>query len=216
MASETARLSALRRNYSRASLDEKDVARDPIEQFQRWFEEARKVEDVEPNAMTLATVDAKGHPNARIVLLKGVSDGGFTFFTNYESDKGRELTKHKNAALVFHWPGLERQVRIRGKVKRVSRAASREYFESRPRQSQLGALASAQSEAIASRKVLERSFASLEKRYAGLTVPLPDFWGGFLLVPVAIEFWQGRPSRLHDRIRYRWEKTKWVRERLAP
>ncbi len=209
-------LAELRRTYARSLLDEKNVARDPIVQFTRWLDEALHVETVEANAMTLATVDAKGSPNARIVLLKGLEEGAFLFFTNYESDKGRELAAKNRAALVFHWPTLERQVRIRGRVKRATRAVSEAYFATRPRESQLGAVASPQSRVVPSRATLERNFARVVKAFSNAPVPIPAHWGGFVVVPDAIEFWQGRPSRLHDRVRFRLVKGRWVRERLAP
>ncbi len=216
MAVQKKSLADLRRTYARSALDEKSVAKDPIAQFERWFDEALRVETVEANAMTLATVDKKGNPNARIVLLKGVEDGQFIFYTNYESTKGQEIASKKRAALVFHWATLERQVRVRGSVKRAPRAVSETYFASRPRQSQLGAHASPQSRVVAGRTALESAFSKVERSFSEGSIPLPKNWGGYVVVPDAIEFWQGRPNRLHDRIRFRRVGNRWIRERLAP
>ena len=211
----------LRREYMRETLDEADVAADPFRQFERWFAEATKAEVPEPNAMTLATVDRDGRPAARIVLLKQVDDSGFVFFTNFQSRKGRELSANPRAALLFFWPELERQVRIEGTTATLGSAESAAYFAGRPRSSQLGAWASPQSEPIAGRSVLAGRFAEVEAKYADATraVPCPPHWGGYRLDPDAIEFWQGRASRLHDRIRYRRERERagaWVIDRLAP
>lgn len=207
----------LRKEYTRASLDVRDVDADPVVQFQRWFEQAVKADVPEPNAMTLATATREGVPSARIVLLKGVDAGGFTFYTNYESQKGRELAANPHAALVFHWVELERQVRITGTVARVSREESEAYFHSRPRTSQIGAWASEQSQPMEGRHDLEKRVAYYLMRYAIGQVPLPPQWGGYRLKPSSIEFWQGRPSRLHDRIRYTHQASgAWVIERLFP
>lgn len=207
----------LRQNYTRAGLSEADAAPNPFQQFSIWFAEAVSAQIIEPNAMTLATVDAEGNPSARMVLLKGFDDRGFVFYTNYESCKGEQLKSNPSAALVFWWAELERQVRIEGKVERVSDRESDEYFHSRPRNSQLGAWVSRQSEVIDSREVLEKRLAQLEREYADKNLPRPSHWGGFCLIPNTIEFWQGRPSRLHDRLRYRLlEDDSWVRERLSP
>lgn len=208
-------------DYKRETLDERAVASHPFAQFERWFDEAVKAEILEPNAMTLATADAEGRPSARIVLLKVLDERGFAFFTNYESRKGRELAARPDAALLFFWPQLERQVRIEGTVARVDAIESSDYFASRPRGARLSAWASPQSEVVDSRRALEARFASMEARYrdAGEEVPRPPQWGGYRLVPSMLEFWQGRPSRLHDRIRYRCDpqnSDRWVIERLAP
>jgi len=206
-----------RQDYARAELLESEAAPDPFVQFERWFADARAAAIPEPNAMTLATVDATGQPNARIVLLKGADKRGFVFYTNYESQKGCELASNPNAALVFYWPALERQVRITGAVKKASQAESDAYFHSRPRLSQLGAWVSKQSAVIDGRQQLEEGMQQLERDYAGRTPPLPPFWGGYRLTPVTIEFWQGRPSRLHDRLLYtRGKNGVWKRERLSP
>jgi len=209
-------LADLRKDYSLAGLLEKDLARDPFRQFEKWFQEAEAAKLPEPNAMVLATAGRHGQPGARIVLLKGMDGRGFVFYTNYESHKGRDLETHPRAALTFPWIALERQVIIEGTVTRVAREESEAYFHTRPRLSQLAAWASPQSTIISGRGVIEESLKVLEKKYAGQEVPLPPQWGGYRVSPETVEFWQGRRSRLHDRLRYRREKDGWIIERLAP
>ena len=212
-------LADLRMEYRRHSLRRDEVAADPFAQFRIWFAEAQESGIVEPNAMTLSTVDpGSGQPSSRIVLLKGLDDRGFTFFSNYASQKGRELAAQPRAALGFFWKELERQVNVRGIVEQVTREESEAYFHSRPRTSQLGAHASAQSSVIPGREWLEGQFEALAGKYPeGTVVPLPCTWGGYRLIPEALEFWQGRPSRLHDRICYTAsEGGTWKLERLSP
>ena len=206
----------LRQNYTLAGLSEADIDSDPIEQFKTWFQQALAADLVEPNAMTLATATPEGKPTARIVLLKGVSDRGFVFYTNYESQKGQQLIANPHAALVFLWDKLERQVRIEGEVAKLSTEESAEYFHSRPKASQLGAWASDQSRVIPNREVLEQRLTELQEKYADDTVPLPEHWGGFRVLPNRIEFWQGRPSRLHDRLVYVQANGSWQIKRLSP
>jgi pyridoxamine 5'-phosphate oxidase len=209
-------LADLRKDYSLAGLLEKDLARDPFRQFEKWFQEAEAAKLPEPNAMVLATSARNGQPGARLVLLKGVDGRGFVFYSNYESRKGRDLEAQARAALTFPWITLERQVIIEGTVTKVSREESAAYFHTRPRLSQLAAWASPQSTIISGRGVIEESLKVLEKKYAGQEVPLPPQWGGYRVAPETVEFWQGRRSRLHDRLRYRREKDSWIVERLAP
>lgn len=210
-------LSDIRRDYARQSLDEKDVDPDPIRQFQAWFAEALEVDAAEANAATLATATPDGRPSARIVLLKGFDERGFAFFTNYESRKGRELDANPRAAMLFFWKELERQAAIQGTVERVSAEESEAYFRSRPAASRIGAWASKQSRVVADRATLEALFREYEAKFAGSEIPRPEYWGGFRIVPETIEFWQGRPSRLHDRIRYRKDADgAWTVERLSP
>ncbi|WP_412023137.1 pyridoxamine 5'-phosphate oxidase [Burkholderia cepacia] len=211
-------LADLRINYSRASLDEADAAPDPFAQFDRWFKEALAAKLPEPNTMTLATVGDDGRPSARIVLIKGVDERGFVFFTNYESRKGRDLAAHPQAALLFYWIELERQVRIEGRIEKTSAEESDRYFASRPLGSRIGAWASEQSAVIDSRATLEAREKAVSERY-GDAPPRPPHWGGYRLVPDAIEFWQGRPSRLHDRLLYTRDANAspgWTISRLSP
>ena len=210
-------LSDLRREYTLAGLKESDADSNPFKQFDKWFQQALAAGLPEPNAMTLATATLDGKPSARVVLLKGFDEHGFVFFTNYESQKGRELLANPQAALVCYWIELERQVRISGRVNRVSAQESEEYFQSRPLGSQLGAWASQQSEVVGGRKTLEERLEQLTREYQTKPVPLPPYWGGYRVAPEAIEFWQGRPNRLHDRLRYTLQSNgQWLIERLSP
>ena len=234
------RIENLRREYSLTGLYRRDLDRDPIAQFKKWFDQAAGErrsgrvraffirlykalfalgvsQAAEVNAATLSTADGDGKPSARIVLLKGVDERGFIFFSNYESRKGRELAANPNAALVFYWPDQERQVCVAGEVKKISRAESEAYFKTRPRGSRLGAWASKQSEAIESRSALERRWVEVEATFDGAEIPMPPNWGGYVLVPARVEFWQGRPRRLHDRFVYRRQPDgSWSIERLCP
>ncbi|MEN9509428.1 MAG: pyridoxamine 5-phosphate oxidase [Gemmatimonadota bacterium] len=206
----------IRTDYRRASLSETEVDADPIVQFGAWFNDAVAAQVVEPNAMCLATATPDAYPSARMVLLKGVDARGFVFYTDYRSRKGGELADNPCASLCFFWGELERQVRINGAVQRVNRAESDAYFQSRPLPSRIGAWTSTQSSVLPSREVLEAQLAENDVRFADGHVPLPEHWGGFRVVPEEIEFWQGRASRLHDRIQYRREAGVWVRRRLSP
>jgi pyridoxamine 5'-phosphate oxidase len=206
----------LRQDYRQAALLESEADPNPIAQFQSWFAAAVAAQLPEPNAMTIATATPDGIPSARIVLLKDVDDRGFVFFTNYNSHKGQELTANPQAAIVFLWTELERQVRIQGRVEKIAPAESDEYFYSRPPGSRLGAWASNQSEVVADRHVLDQQLADLEAKYANQEIPRPEHWGGFRVMPTMIEFWQGRSSRLHDRLRYRLIDGDWVIDRLSP
>lgn len=197
------------------SLDERDVLDNPVEQFKIWFNQAQQSDIIEPNAMYLATA-FNGRPSLRTVLLKGIDENGFRFYTNYESRKGRELQANPYAALCFHWGELERQIRIEGRVEKLSKNITKEYFDSRPFKSRVGALASRQSSVVSSRKELEDTYNTLLKKYENKEVPLPDFWGGFVLIPDVIEFWQGRAGRMHDRIEYVLENGIWKKKRLSP
>ena len=229
-----------RKDYRLLSLDRENLVNDPLAQFNRWFDDAAQKRHtrlrrfgihiykafselfgsntvLEANAMALATADAAGKPSARTVLLKGVDERGFTFFTNYASRKGRELEANPNAALVFYWPSLERQVCIAGPIQKVSREETEQYFQSRPRGSRLGAWASEQSTIVPNRQFLEDRFKQIEADFASKDIPAPPYWGGYLLMPTRVEFWQGRPSRLHDRFQYtRDTNGNWEIERLSP
>jgi pyridoxamine 5'-phosphate oxidase len=208
----------MRRQYSVAGLSEEELAPDPVTQFSRWFAQAERAGLVEPNAMVLSTADAEGRPSSRTVLLKGFDERGFVFFTNYGSRKGAELTANPNAALLFPWHPIDRQVIIAGAVERTGRDETAAYFRTRPHGSQLGAWASEQSSPVASREVLEQRYAELASRYPeGEGVPVPPFWGGFRVVPRTVEFWQGRPNRLHDRLRFTaLPDGGWQVDRLCP
>ena len=207
----------LRKQYTRSGLDESEAAPDPIEQFRGWFEDALAADLHEPNAMTLATATPEGRSSARIVLVKGFDERGFVFYTNYGGRKARELEANPYCALVFYWGELERQVRVEGRVSRVSEEESDAYFASRPRGSRLGAWASEQSRPVGDRGTLERRLRELEREYEGREIPRPPFWGGYRVEPEIIEFWQGRENRLHDRLLYRRAiDGGWIRERLQP
>ncbi len=210
-------IAKLRREYTSRTLDEKDVTANPIVQFNHWFEEAVKAEVPEPNAMAIATTMVDFKPSVRMVLLKGVEEGGFVFFTNYQSRKGTELMWNPYGSLLFFWHELERQVRIEGRVEKISAEESTKYFHSRPRGSQIGTHVSPQSTVIESREVLEKKMSEMESEFNGKEIERPTYWGGYKLLPNVMEFWQGRASRLHDRIRYTLVKqNEWKIERLAP
>lgn len=210
------KIADLRKEYTQSGIRRSELAVDPVSQFRAWFEQAMQAALPEPNAMTLATVDEEGSPVARIILLKGLDERGFHFFTNYSSAKARQLAKTPKAALVFHWVELERQVRIQGTVSKLTREDTEQYFQSRPRGSRLGAWASDQSEVLPNRAALEARWEEMEKRFPEEVVPVPPFWGGYAVYPLAVEFWQGRPSRLHDRFRYTRLESGWKIDRLAP
>ena len=206
----------LRQHYTQESLDRKDLAANPLTQFEYWFKEAQKAKLLEANAMTLSTVGAKGRPSSRIVLLKSIDKDGLVFFTNFESRKAQEIAGNPRVALLFAWLPLERQVSVEGRVSKVTAKESAEYFAQRPYGSQLGAWVSAQSSVIPTRAELEKELAKLKKQYPEGCVPPPPFWGGFRVTPDTWEFWQGRPNRLHDRFRYQKKSPGWKVERLSP
>jgi len=211
-------LAAMRRNYIRGGLQEALTPDDPLTLFRQWLQQAVETEQapVEANSMALATVDGNGRPHCRILLLKGVNEEGFTFFTHYQSAKGQELASNRYAAMTFFWPGLERQVRIEGQVFKLDSQLSDAYFHSRPLASRLGAWASPQSHPLPNRAALETLFVEVDQRFAGLAPPRPEEWGGYCLRPERLEFWQGRADRLHDRLDYQWQQDSWQRSRLAP
>lgn len=207
----------IRKTYAQAQLLESETASEPMEQFGRWWNQALEAQIDEVNAMTLATVDAKGMPDARIVLLKGVDAAGFHFYTNYQSQKGIQLESNGQGALVFFWKELERQVRVRGRIERMPASESDRYFHSRPKESQLGAIASPQSSVIEGRDWLDQRYESVEQEYKEKDPVRPPHWGGFRLIADSVEFWQGRPGRMHDRIAYKKDPSgSWLRQRLAP
>jgi pyridoxamine 5'-phosphate oxidase len=207
----------LRQNYETHALEEDQAHKDPFQQFQTWLNEALVAEFVEPNAMNIATVDNEGEISSRMVLLKGFDEQGFVFFTNYESNKAKDLAETHKAALNIWWDKLHRQVRINGNVEKVSRDETIEYFHSRPRGSQIGAIASNQSRVIKNHVVLEEAYQEIEKKYGNQEIPCPDQWGGYRVIPKQFEFWQGRPNRLHDRLRYaKTNSGSWVMNRLSP
>jgi pyridoxamine 5'-phosphate oxidase len=216
MASHLEWLPQQRREYQRAALDETQLPDEPLELLQRWLEDALAAELLEPTAMVLATATPEGTPSARVMLLKGIENGALVFYTNYESRKAHELSLNPRAAVVFFWAELERQVRVEGLVEQLPRDESAAYFATRPREAQLGAWVSPQSRVIPNREFLEERFRELSQVYANRDIPCPPFWGGYRLIPHTVEFWQGRPHRLHDRIRYRLHNGCWLRERLAP
>lgn len=206
-----------RKSYNKGELLLENTASHPVEQFKNWFKEVEDAGGIaEPNAMTIATLGVDGFPKSRIVLLKEYDNEGFVFYTNYNSEKGESIAHHAKVGVSFFWPNLERQVLIKGAIKKVSEERSDAYFNSRPKGSQLGALVSNQSAVINDRSVLEEKMLSLKAHYEDQEIKRPDHWGGYIITPVSIEFWQGRPSRLHDRIRYRVENGNWIKERLAP
>ena len=212
----TQNLADLRQHYTKGGLEEHQIPDSPFILFNEWFLQAGELGVLEPNAMVISTVSADNKPSSRVVLLKGIEDGGFIFYTNYESRKGKELEHNPYISVLFFWPEAERQIRIEGKVSKISTESSKEYFVSRPRESQLGAWASAQSSIIQGRHSIEESYQQCLAQYEGKEIPLPDFWGGYIIHPSSFEFWQGRPSRLHDRMKYNKQQDSWHIVRLSP
>jgi len=210
------KIAQLRREYTKGGLRRSDLHDEPTVQFNRWFEQALEADIHDTNAVTLATANASGHPSSRIVLLKGVDERGFIFYTNYKGQKSRDIEVTPHVSLCFYWSGLDRQVRIQGIAQKVSREESENYFKIRPRESQIGAWASRQSSEVKNRDELESNFAKMAERFEGKPVPLPDYWGGYVVNPYKIEFWQGRPNRLHDRFVYTQNDGKWEIKRLNP
>jgi pyridoxamine 5'-phosphate oxidase len=212
----TQNLADLRQHYTKGGLEEHQIPDSPFILFNEWFLQAGELGVLEPNAMVISTVSADNKPSSRVVLLKGIEDGGFIFYTNYESRKGKELEHNPYISVLFFWPEAERQIRIEGKVSKISTETSKAYFVSRPRESQLGAWASAQSSIIQGRHSIEESYQQCLAQYEGKEIPLPDFWGGYIIHPSSFEFWQGRPSRLHDRMKYNKQQDSWHIVRLSP
>ncbi len=213
---ENTEIQDIRTNYKQKSLDVKDVSICPFDQFDRWFNEMMKVELIEPTAFILATADKNAKPSSRALLMKGYDGAGFFFYSNYESRKGRELAENKQASMLFFWPELERQIRIEGKVKKISEDESFSYFKTRPFKSKVGAWASNQSTVINGRMTIIKKFFQYLIKFHSKNIPLPPYWGGYKLIPESFEFWQGRENRLHDRVSYRLEKENWIIERLSP
>lgn len=209
-------INSLRHDFTKQTLDIKDVNADPVLQFEKWFKEAVNSKVNEPNAMGISTVSIEGKPSSRIVLLRNFDENGFIFYTNYNSKKGTDISKNPHAAVLFFWPELERQVRIEGTLRKQTSEESTRYFNSRPRESKLGAWTSEQSKPITDRSVLDKAYEENSKKFPDDEIPRPEYWGGYVLKPTSVEFWQGRASRLHDRILYTQEKENWKIERLSP
>ena len=209
-------LNDIRKQYNVAELNRSDLLESPTDMFRDWFEKVENLDNIEVNAMTLATSSKKGKPSSRIVLLKGYDEKGFVFYTNYNSKKGNEIEQNPYGSLTFHWNQLERQIRIRGKIRKISRAQSEKYFNSRPRLSQVSVLASKQSDVLRNRTELEERFIEIETKYEGKEIPCPDYWGGYCLEHRKVEFWQGRRDRMHDRFVYTKHGTTWQTDRLSP
>lgn len=212
-----ANIASIRQDYKKATLNEADAASNPFDQFTKWWNECLAADVMEPNAMSLSTINVEGFPDSRIVLLKDYNAQGFTFFTNYESAKGKAIAANNKVQLLFFWPELERQIRITGLADKLTDVESTSYFQSRPKESQIGAWSSRQSTIVANREVLETAYQAFTEQYKDEAIlPKPEFWGGYKVVPITIEFWQGRSSRLHDRLRYSKKDNLWLRERLSP